>query len=364
MGQTLEECLTFLENAKEALKELSMMEERERLLEGEERRSGKALETETKMVADMIQQTVKKRREEVTATYDREISKAQEQMKKARGKREKAKNQGMKERIADETSELHAYNRELRMRMKTIFKQNHVPGYCNTSLYYSLYFARGWKEFFSFFLFAAVVFAAIPCGAYFLIPDRKPLYLVLIYVVDIFVCGGIYLKIGNVTKVRYMDSLKEGRKIRDQIRSNNKKIQVITTTIRKDRNDSQYDLEKYDDEIAQFQQELNDVTAKKKEALNAFESVTKNILQDEIENNHKERLEQLRTEYEQVKEQLRIVSSEVKNRRLDVTDHYGTYLGKEFTDPEKIDVLCQLVREGKAQNVSDAIAAYGSQKEN
>ena len=57
---------------------------------------------------------------------------------------------------------------------------------------------------------------------------------------------------------------KEGRQILDQMHSNDKKIKVITGTIRKDRNESQYDLEKYDDEIARLTQELNEVAAKKK----------------------------------------------------------------------------------------------------
>lgn len=362
MGQTSEECLVFLGKAREALSELSVLEEQERQLELEERQSSRALETEQKAVADTIAQTVKKRREEINATYDKEISRAQEQLRKARSKREKAKNQGVKERIAEETSELHSHNRELRLQMKTSFRQNHVPGYCNSSLYYSLYFARWMKEFMTFLLFVAIVFAAIPWGIYMLIPERQPLYLAGIYLADILVFGGIYLRIGNATKVRYMETLKEGRRIRDQIHSNNRKIRVITSTIRKDRNESLYDLEKYDDEIAQFQQELNDVAAKKKEALNTFETVTKNILQDEIEHNHKESLDGLQASCRQKKEQLRVTAVEVKNRRLDITDHYGTYLGREFLDPAKITELCAIVQDGRAANVSEAIDVYRNRK--
>ena len=79
-----------------------------------------------------------------------------------------------------------------------------------------------------------------------------------------------------------------------------KKIKVITGTIRKDRNESQYDLEKYDDEIARLTQELNEVAAKKKDALNTFESVTKNILQDEIEHGHREKIAELKKQEEEI----------------------------------------------------------------
>ena len=73
----------------------------------------KALDTEKKQMTDAVGSTVKKRRDDINSSYDAEINKAQDQLKKARAKREKAKNQGMKERIAEETSELHEYNKEL-----------------------------------------------------------------------------------------------------------------------------------------------------------------------------------------------------------------------------------------------------------
>lgn len=358
MGQTTEECLAFLENARQALQELTVLEEQKKQLEQEEQRSGKAWETAKKAMADTIRQTLKKRREEISGAYDKEIGKAQDQLKKAKNKREKAKNQGMKERIADETSKLREDNRELRMQMKTVFKQNHVPQYCNSSLYYSLYFARGMKERMTFLMFVAIVFAAVPLGAYLLVPERKPLHLAIIYLVDILVCGGVYLKIGNRTKLQHMEALKEGRKILDQIRGNDKKIKAITSAIRKDRSDTMYDLETYDDEIAKFQQELDDVTSKKKEAMTTFETVTKTILQDEIESQHRENLEQLHTEYEQIQTQLHETAAAAKNQRLDITDRYATYLGKEFLDPVKIDELRAIVQAGNASSVSEAIAVY------
>ena len=40
------------------------------------------------------------------------------------------------------------------------------------------------------------------------------MYLVGIYVAAILVFGGIYVTVGNMTKVRYMDVLKEGLGIR------------------------------------------------------------------------------------------------------------------------------------------------------
>ena len=86
-------------------------------------------------------------------------------------KREKAKNKGMKERIAEETSELREHNRDLQIQMKTMFQKDKVPVFCRTTFYYSLYYARGLKERLIGFITFLICFLALPCGVYFLLPD-------------------------------------------------------------------------------------------------------------------------------------------------------------------------------------------------
>lgn len=358
MAQTKEECLAFLSEARDALDELSLLEEQEKGLSQEEARLEEELATEKKLMADRIQKTVKKRREEIRATYEKEMTKAQDQLKKMHNKREKAKNEGVKERIQEETRPLLDEIRELKAQLRALIRQNHVPGYCQSSLYYGLYFPRRVKEYMFLLVYVLIFFLVIPWGAYLLIPERKPLYLAVIYFADILVVGGSYLAIGNRTKLLYMETLREGRKYQDQILDSRKKIKKLTSAIRRDRNESLYNLEKYDDEIARLQQELSDMADKQKDALNTFETVTKNILTDEIEHNHKEKLDQLQEEYQRVSAELRSIMQKVKETRLHVSGSYGTYLGKEFMDSQRIMQLTDIVREGRASNVSEAIAVY------
>lgn len=161
MPQTGEQCLEFLEKAREAVSELSVAEDSERQMEQDCQRLERELEAEQKQMADAVQATVKKRRQEISASYDSEINKAQDLLKKARTKREKAKNQGVKERIADETAELHAYNKELRDRMKSSFRRGHVPGFCPyKTLLQSVFSAMGKRIFDS-----AVVYDGFICRA-------------------------------------------------------------------------------------------------------------------------------------------------------------------------------------------------------
>ena len=104
------------------------------------------------------------------------------------------------------------------------------------------------------------------------------MYLVGIYVAAILIFGGIYVTIGNMTKVRYMEVLKEGLGIRAKIRANKKEMKVIAKTIRRDKNETVYNLQKFDDEIAQLDQDAAEINRKKKEALTTFDTVTRTII--------------------------------------------------------------------------------------
>lgn len=143
MGQAITDYGKFLAEAREAVDSLNCDQNTYDQLAAEEIRLERELEAAKKAVADNISQTTRKRRDEISSDYDQEIGKGQERLKKARAKREKEKNRGMKERIADETSELREHNRELKLQMRTMFQQAGVPGLCNSTFYYALFYPRG-----------------------------------------------------------------------------------------------------------------------------------------------------------------------------------------------------------------------------
>lgn len=358
MEQPITDYVVFLEEAKQAVTDISRMRDQEEALGQRIRQSQRELEAEEKAVADRISQTIKKRGEEINESYDKELNKGQERLKRARNKREKAKNQGVKERIAEETAELRDENRLLRIQIKTLFQQNRVQRYCNTKGYYALFMPHWFSEYVKLILVVLACFLAIPYGAYLAIPEREPLHLVGIYLLCIFLFGGCYVLIGNKTKVHHAAVLKEGRIIRDQIHSNEKKIKVITHTIKKDRNEAIYDLQKHDDEIAQIEQELAEIAAKKKSALNTFENVTRNIIADEITDGSKDKIAYLTSILETEEEELKALSSELKTRSLFAADHYEPYLGKEFLHPQKLEELKASIQAGTCTNLTEAIAEY------
>lgn len=358
MAQTITDFKSFLEDAKEAVEELNDFSRKEEQLRQETVRLEKLLAAEKKAVNDSINSTVKRRREAIQSSYDAEIGKLQDKLKKVKARREKARNQGMKDRIREETMELHEHNRELKVRMKTLFQSDRVPMICNTNFYYAMYFPRGFREIGTLLLTFIFCFGLLPYGIYLFLPEKKTFYLALIYGAAVLIFGGIYILVGNLTKDRHLNALKEGRSIRSLIASNNKKIAVITSSIKRDRNEKIYDLEKYDDEIAQLNQDLEETTQKKKDALNTFENVTKTILTDEIMGNSRGKLEALENSQREAESRLRYTETVIKEKKIFITDTYESYLGKEFLVPEKLEELKKIMENGTAVNLSEAMEEY------
>lgn len=361
MNQAITDYGAFLREAKQAVTDLNEMQQREAALSQQLGQSRKQLESGEKAVADHISQTIKRRAADIASGYDKELSRGQERLRKAKSRREKAKSQGIKERISEETAAFREENRRLKLQMKTTFQQNHVPAFCRSSWYYRLYFPRRLTEFAALLLVFLLCFFVIPYGSYFLIPERKPLYLGLIYFGCILLFGGLYVAVGNQTKDRYSETIREGRQIRNQMCSNEKKIKRIIRDIRRDKNEAIYNLEKHDDEIAQIEQMMSETAARKKEALNTFETVTKNIIADEINANNKEKMDLLRETCEFQEGELRTLNEELKDKSLFVTNRFGAYLEKEFLQPQRLDALLSIVENGTAANLTEAMEQYKKQ---
>lgn len=360
MTQPATDQSALLSEARQAVENLNRMKTERGQLDLEEKQLRRQLDAERKAAEDSIALTVKKRREEINSSYDKEIAKGQDRLRRARQKREKAKNQGMRERIAEETSALHAHNRELRLKLRSLLQKERLPRFCGSTWYYALYMPRTLKEVGMLILFILFFFAALPWGIYLLIGEtvRKSWMLIVIYLLDILGAGGLYLAVANHTKVGHLEAVRQGRLIRDTIYANQKKIRLITNTIRRDRNEAIYDLEKYDDEIARTEQELAEITRKKQEALSTFDSVTRNIISDEIWNNSKDKIDYLQEEQAKREQRLEAADQQIKSLSLEITDRYESYIGKEFMQPERLEELSRLIRSGQAANLSDAVSQY------
>ena len=99
----------------------------------------KEIAAEEKLVQDTIKSTIKKRKDELESGFDKQINNSNSRLKEIRNKRENSKSKAIDERINKETQEVRNENAALRTEIRETFKQNKIPRFCDSTLYYALY---------------------------------------------------------------------------------------------------------------------------------------------------------------------------------------------------------------------------------
>lgn len=353
--------LTIIRNAKEVLALLDTAKAEEQRFDLETKQLKKRLDAEKQMISDSIRRTVTERREEIAENYRKESAKVQDRQKKVRAERSKAKAAGVKNRIQDETADLWEENRRLKKELNARMRQNKVPAFCNSFYYFAIYFTKGWQDVLVLFSTFVMAFLAIPCGVYFLLPKRNALYLVFIYIAVVVIFFGLYILIGNYTKDKHMETLKECRKIRDVISSNRRRIRTITRSIEKDQDEQLYQLDDFDARLDKLTAELQDIEGKKNAALKQFDNVTVKKIKQEIEGNSQAQVDELNQGIEEAKAQLEQTQNRIRALNLKLTDEYIPYLGKEFMERKELSALEQIIVDGAAANLTEAKQLYMEQ---
>lgn len=355
--------ITYLEACKEAVRELQAAREKRDALDIKEKKQAKALAAEKKAVEDSVNATVKKRKEELQASYDTEIAKVQDSIRKTRAKREKAKQQGMKERIREQTAPLAAENKEMKSRIRESFKQNHIPVICNTTMYYSLFFPRTLREVLVMFITFAVCFLGIPVGVYWLIPEHKTLHIIIIYVAAVLVFGGTYLLVGRLTRERHKEAILEAQRIRRSMEKNKRKMRSQVRSIRREKTDEHYDLGAFDTEISAREQEKAELLEKKEEAMAYFGSTTKPAITEEIVSARRDHISAMEAEHQQTSADLAETEEYIKNAGLKLSSDFEAFIGKDFMQEDKLEALIRILKKGQAANITAAKAFYQEQGE-
>lgn len=354
--------LEFLIDAKAALEMLNDQKRKRAELAVEEKRQERLLEGEKKAVEDEIYRTIRERKTAIEESYDHELAADREKLRKLRARKERAKSAGRQERIREETGELLAHNRELETKITTVFRQNAVPSFCNSWVFYALFLPRTVVEWLFDVLMYLAVFEALPCGVYRVLPQKEPWMLALLFSTVILVFGGGYVWMLNRMKLRRFATLKLGRAIRDEIASNRRKVRVITRAIHRDTSEDPYDLDSFNYEIARLEAELDEVASRKQENLNTFEAVTKKVIADEIMENNRERITGIEEEYRRLHRKLGEADRILRETTMQVTGTYESYLGKDFLDAGRVESLIRILESGKASSITEAIAVYKDSK--
>ncbi len=330
----------------------------------DEKRLEKDLLLNRKNLKDNIDSTVKKRRSEVQDKFDEEISKDKDKLKRIQNRRGKAKDKGVKGRIAEETADLVKQNSELKKNIGAALKENRLPGFCGSGFYFTLYYTKGAAEVFICAMMIVLMFLLMPAAIYIALPLEKlperytiPAFAITYFVVIVIVFF-VYKIIGDRTKHKHEDELRAVRALRDRINSNKKQISNIARSITKDKNEDMYGLEDYDAQIRDIEEDIAKITADKEEALKNFDNNASAEIASEIENREMPRINGIEEDYNAAVKLHAELDEQVRQLGLKISTDYEAYLGKEFTDTVKIDELIAIMETGKASTVSEAVNEY------
>ncbi|SEA35052.1 hypothetical protein SAMN05216349_11016 [Oribacterium sp. KHPX15] len=354
MGMEIDNPQAFLDDAKNAITEYQNICNQLTSQIDVEKQSAAALDDFRKSIQDKIDKTLKQRGEELTETHDKQISQVEASLKKKQTEREKARQEGVKGRIKNETEPRRIEITELKRQLAAIVKKDNAPFYMKWPVFYTLFHPSGIAEFICFLTVFILIFAFLPWGAFFLIPKRRWIYLVGIYLLDIIIFGGVYVAIMNVSG-RYADTVRQGRDILNRIKTNRKIIKKLEHSIRNDSDEAVYNLKSFDDDIANLQQQRSDIISQKQSAQNNFDTVTRNIIIDEIETANKPKMDELQQAFTDATNLKTSLESQERELALNLSKNYEQYLGKNHMNAEDIDKIKEILETGGTTSIIDAV---------
>ena len=141
------ELIKTVNRAKQLLNDLDEAEKDKTRLTGELKQSEKAYSSMEKSVAEGITTALKKKKEEIAATYDRELSQYQDQIDVCKTERAKAKANAIAQRIQVETAPLNQQNQQLEAQIELKFKENKVPVVCKKRAISMLFLPKNSRVF-------------------------------------------------------------------------------------------------------------------------------------------------------------------------------------------------------------------------
>lgn len=318
----------------------------------------KAVKAKEKAINEEINAATKKRQDEIGKSYDDEITKLKTRSRKVKTKKGKTKQKEVALRIRRETTDEREKERQLKLEIRSVYKRDNVSGIYNTKLFYSLFMPRYLSDVLVMFLSLVVTFLVIPSAVYyFAFPEtwQTTLGLMLMYFGFALLYILIYVVILNVTKGAHKEMFSEIKGLRADIRANRRDMARIARRIRKDKDESEYNLDQFDDEMKDITDEIHRILEEKKAALIDFEKDAKVVLADGIREKYSEELDEQKAYLAATREEQKASDARAKELSLLIAKKYEPYLGKENLSLDIIDQMEARLDSGAAKTIGEAL---------
>lgn len=345
-----------LQQAKEAVLQANKLQAAYDAAIAEATSKEKDLESQKRYVADKINSAIKERRGQLKKVQDEQVDLANKNLKEVEKKRKAAKTDAVAERITNETSDLTGKNAELNMQAKAMFRENRMPGFCNSKFFYALFAPKKAVDFLLLVAAVIITLGVIPNIVCLLLPTEKLIIKILIYLGIVVFFVAIYFIIFLISKRNTKgDVIEQVRTVRAQIAENNKLIKQRSRTIIKDDDESAYGLEGFDAQIEELRRIADETTQKREEALQHFDKETAAAIREEIQKQHQDAINRMSEELRVSKQMYETAKQKAQAASSEVAHSYEVYLGKKNISADKIDGLITLIQEGKANTIMEAL---------
>lgn len=318
----------------------------------------KAIKVKEKVMGDEISAATKKRQEEIAKSYDDEITRLKSRSRKVKSKKGKTKRKEVALRIRRETAGEKENERQLKLEIRSVYKRENVTGIFNTKLFYALFMPNSLSDVLVMLLALVVFLLGIPGFVYYVVLPEKwqtTFWLMLLYFAFALVYILLYVGILQATKGMHRELFGEIRRLRAQVKENRREMKRIARRIRKDKDESEYNLNHFDDEMKDITEEIRRALEEKKEALILFEQNAKQVLAEDIREKYREELDGLREYLNSTREEQKNSANRAKELSLLIAKKYEPYLGKENLSLDVIDQLEVRLESGAASTIGDAL---------
>lgn len=350
------ELIKTVNRAKQLLNDLDEAEKDKTRLTGELKQSEKAYSSMEKSVAEGITTALKKKKEEIAATYDRELSQYQDQIDVCKTERAKAKANAIAQRIQVETAPLSQQNQQLEAQIELKFKENKVPVVCKKRAISMLFFPKNSRDWTIDILVGVGLIFFIPLFFSLAISNRLVLaFTFFVYVGALFTA---YLYLLHKYMLKFAGVNEEVEELRKQIRVNNKNKQLMTNRIKKSQDETGYNLGSFDDKITSIQQVMQNTVEKRQEALENFESEIRHQITADITAANKDELLGLQQEFESKRQELSDKKEEIEQIEKQLKEEYEPVFGKDLLYKQRLNKFDSFCQENADLSLEEALTQY------
>lgn len=350
------ELIKTVNRAKQLLNDLDEAEKDKTRLTGELKQSEKAYSSMEKSVAEGITTALKKKKEEIAATYDRELSQYQDQIDVCKTERAKAKANAIAQRIQVETAPLNQQNQQLEAQIELKFKENKVPVVCKKRAISMLFFPKNSRDWTIDILVGVGLIFFIPLFFSLAISNRLVLaFTFFVYVGALFT---VYLYLLHKYMLKFAGVNEEVEELRKQIRINNKNKQLMTNRIKKSQDETGYNLGSFDDKITSIQQVMQNTVEKRQEALENFESEIRHQITADITAANKDELLELQQEFESKRQELSDKKEEIEQIENQLKEEYEPVFGKDLLYKQRLNKFDSFCQENADLSLEEALTQY------